>query len=43
MLDLNRFKHVNDALGYRIGDLLLVQVAERLTGSSSATATWSRA
>src|SRR5664279_4167721 len=31
MLDLNRFKHVNDALGYRIGDLLLVAVGERLT------------
>jgi diguanylate cyclase (GGDEF)-like protein len=31
MLDLNRFKHVNDVLGYRIGDLLLVKVTERLT------------
>jgi diguanylate cyclase (GGDEF)-like protein len=30
MLDLNRFKHVNDVLGYRVGDLLLVGVAERL-------------
>jgi diguanylate cyclase (GGDEF)-like protein len=30
MLDLNRFKHVNDALGYHIGDLLLVAVGERL-------------
>ena len=31
MLDLNRFKHVNDALGYPMGDLLLVAVGERLT------------
>ncbi|MGZ5267776.1 MAG: putative bifunctional diguanylate cyclase/phosphodiesterase [Caldimonas sp.] len=31
MLDLNRFKHVNDVLGYRFGDLLLVKVAERLS------------
>ncbi len=31
MLDLNRFKHVNDVLGYPMGDLLLVAVGERLT------------
>ncbi|MEY4561057.1 MAG: hypothetical protein RLZZ618_334 [Pseudomonadota bacterium] len=30
MLDLDRFKHVNDVLGYRYGDLMLKSVAERL-------------
>ena len=42
LLDLNRFKEVNDTLGHQNGDLLLRQVAERLSATIPPAATVTR-
>ena len=42
MLDIDRFKLVNDSLGHQVGDALLVEVASRIEAVSRADATVAR-
>jgi diguanylate cyclase (GGDEF)-like protein/PAS domain S-box-containing protein len=41
-MDLDHFKHINDSLGYRVGDAFLVEVAQRLKSALRDEDTLSR-
>ena len=42
LLDLDRFKHINDTLGHRVGDLALNEIGQRLVGSLRTSDTVAR-
>jgi len=42
MLDLNRFKEINDTLGHHIGDNMLVQIGERISNKLRSVDTIAR-